>query len=75
MKTMKLVLMLVVAVALATVVLQNRALIEVRFLWWTGEISAIVILLLTVVGGFILGLLTALLVKSNAKSGSLQKGS
>lgn len=70
MKTLKLVLMLLVAVALAAVVLQNRALVEVQFLWWAGTVSAIVLLLLTVVGGFILGLLTALLVKSRAKSDS-----
>ena len=75
MKTLKLVLMLVVAVALAAVVLQNRALVEVQLLWWTGTISTIVLLLLTVVGGFILGLLTALLVKGGAKSDSTQKGS
>lgn len=66
--------MLVVAVTLAAVVLQNRVLVEVQFLWWTGTISAIVLLLLTVVGGFILGLLTALSMKSGAKSDSIQKG-
>lgn len=75
MKPLKLVLMIVVAVTLAAVVVQNRAPVEVRFLWWTGTISAIVLLLLTVVGGFILGLLTALLVKSGAKSNPEQKGS
>lgn len=74
MKTLKLILMLVVAFALAAVVLQNRALVEVQFLWWAGEISAIVLLLLTVVGGFTLGLLTALLVRGRAKSDSTQKG-
>lgn len=74
MKTLKLVLMLVVALVLATLLLQNRALVEVQFLWWTGTISAIVLLLLTVVGGFILGLLTALFMKSGAKPDSLQKG-
>ncbi|MDZ7816079.1 MAG: LapA family protein [Planctomycetota bacterium] len=74
MKTLKLVLMLVVAVTLAAVVLQNRALVEVQFLWWTGTISMIVLLLLTVVGGFILGLVTALLVKNGSKSDPLKKG-
>lgn len=74
MKTLKLILMLVVAAALAAVVLQNRALVEIQFLWWAGEISAIVLLLLTVVGGFILGLLTALLVRGRTKSDSTQKG-
>jgi uncharacterized integral membrane protein len=72
-KKLKLVVMLLVAVALAAVVLQNQAAIEVRFLWWTGTISAIVILLLTVVGGFILGLLTALFLKTGVKSGSVKK--
>lgn len=62
-KSLKLASMLAVCVAMAFLVLQNRALIEVRFLWWTGTVSAIVLLFLTAVGGFVLGLLTALLVR------------
>jgi uncharacterized integral membrane protein len=75
MKTLKLVLMLIVALALATVILQNRAPVEVQFLWLSGTISTILLLLLTVVGGFVLGLLTALIVKSGAKQNTKQKGS
>lgn len=75
MKTLRLILILMVAVALAVVVFQNRALVEVRLLWWAGTISAIVLLLLTVAGGFILGLLTALLIKNGEQSNPEQKGS
>ena len=68
MNRMKLVVILVLAVALAVVVLQNTALIQVRVLWLTGEVPAVLLLFLTAAGGFILGLLVALLVKGGAKS-------
>lgn len=74
MKTFKLVLLLGVAVVLSIIVLQNQALVKVRLLWWTGEATAIALLLLTIAGGFILGLLTALLVQRSSKSGSQPKG-
>jgi len=66
----KLVLLLVLAVALAVLVIQNRAPIHMRFLWLSAEVSSGVLLFLTVTGGFILGLLAALLIKSSGKSKS-----
>ena len=51
MKTIKLVLLLMLAVALVAVVIQNTATIQVRFLWPTGEVSGILLLFLTAAGG------------------------
>ena len=67
MKTIKLVLLLMVAVALVAVVVQNTTTIQVHFLWLTGEVSGVLLLFLTAVGGFITGLLVALLLWSGAK--------
>lgn len=68
MKTIKISLLLVLAVALAVVVLQNTAPLQVRFFWLTGELPAVLLLFLTAAGGFILGLLVGLLVKRGSKS-------
>lgn len=68
MKSIKLVLLLVLVVALAAVVLQNQAPWQVRFLWLNGEVPGIILLFLTAAAGFIAGLTVALLVKRDAKS-------
>ncbi len=68
MKSVKLVLLLVLVVALAAVVLQNQVSWQVRFLWLTGEVPAIILLFLTAAAGFIAGITVALLVKRDAKS-------
>lgn len=67
MRTIKLVLLLMLAVALALVVFQNTAPVQMRFLWLRAEVPAVLLLFLTAAGGFILGLLVALLVKSGPK--------
>lgn len=67
MKTVKLVMILVLAIALAAVVLQNQAPWQVRFLWLNGEVLGIILLFLTAAAGFIAGLTVALLVKCDAK--------
>jgi len=67
-KTTKKVLLLVLAVSLAVVVLQNTAPIQVRFLWLSGEMPAVLLLLFTAAGGFVLGLLVALLSGNRARS-------
>ncbi len=67
MKSMKLVLLLVLVVALAAVVLQNQAPWQVRFLWLKGEVPGIILLFLAAAAGFIAGLTVALLVKRDAK--------
>lgn len=67
MKSVKLVLLLALVIALAVVVLQNQALWQVRFLWLTGEVPGIILLFLTAAAGFIAGITVALLVKRDAK--------
>ena len=68
MKSIKLVFLLIVSFALVLVVVQNNAPIQARFLWFAAEVPVIVLLFLTAAGGFVSGLLAALLVKSGAKS-------
>ncbi len=67
MKSIKLVLLLVLVVALAAVVLQNQAPWQVRFLWLNGEVPGIILLFFIAAAGFIAGLTVALLVKRDAK--------
>lgn len=68
MKSLKLIFLLVLILCMAALVVQNTAPIEARFLWLTAEVPAIVLLFLTSAGGFIAGLLIALIVRSSAKS-------
>ena len=68
MKRIKLVFLLTISLALALVVVQNTAPVNARFLWLTAEVPVIVLLFLTAAGGFVSGLLSALLVKSGTKS-------
>ncbi|MBN2011026.1 DUF1049 domain-containing protein [candidate division KSB1 bacterium] len=63
MKSIKLVLLLALAVALAAVVLQNQAPWQVRFLWLDGEVPGIILLFLTAAAGFIVGITAAVLMK------------
>jgi len=67
MTKMKLMLVLVLVVALSALVLQNRAAVQVHFLWLTGEMPVVLLLFLTAAGGFVLGVLTSLLLKSRTK--------
>lgn len=62
MRKVKLVSVLVLSFALVMVVAQNTAPIEARFLWMAAEIPAILLLFLTAIGGFVVGILTSLLV-------------
>ncbi len=65
MKTVKTVLILVLSFALVTAVVQNTAVVEARFLWMTTETPVVILLFLTSVGGFVLGLLVSLLIQRN----------
>ncbi len=58
----------VLTVLLVLIVAQNTAPVQARFLWLAGEISAIVLLFLAAAGGFVLGLLVAIFVRSGLKS-------
>lgn len=67
MKTTKLIGILVLVVVLGAVIIQNRAPVRTHFLLITIEMPHILLLLLTVAGGFALGLLVALWGKSKPK--------
>ena len=68
MKTAKLVSLLTIVIVLAVFVLQNREPWQVRFLWLSGEISAIVVLFLTAAAGLVAGIISALLMKRPSKT-------
>lgn len=68
MKKAKLVLLVTLSLALVLLVAQNTDPVHARFLWFTAEVPAIVLLFLTAVGGFVSGLLVALLVKTGART-------
>ena len=67
-KTVKLLFILAISLALVLLVVQNRAPVQTHFLWLTAEVPAILLLFLTLAGGFVLGLLVALFVKTGMKS-------
>ncbi len=50
--------------------MQNTAPVQARFLWLTAQMPVVVLLLITAAGGFVAGLLVAILVMSGAKSKS-----
>ncbi len=67
MKKLKIILIITFSIAIALLILQNTARVQAHFLWFTAEVPIIVLLFFTAVGGFILGLVVALLNKSNVK--------
>ncbi len=67
MRTTKLIALLVTAAALTIVVLQNTAPVSVHFLSLSGDVPAAMLLFLTTAGGFVAGLLVAILVRSGVR--------
>jgi len=67
MKKVRLVIMVIIVLALMVLAVQNTSPVEAHFLWMSAEIPAVVLLFLTAAGGFVVGLLVALLVKRGAK--------
>jgi uncharacterized integral membrane protein len=65
MKKLKLIMILIFSIAVALLILQNTARVQAHFLWFTAEISVIVLLFFATVGGFVLGLFVAFLKKGN----------
>ena len=68
MKKIKIVSLLTLGLALIIVVVQNTDPVRSHFLWMTAEIPAIVLLMMVAVGGFVSGLLVALLIKTGSDS-------
>lgn len=68
MKTVKLVFILTIILALILLVVQNTSPLQVRFLWFSAEMPAVLLLLLTAVGGFALGILVVLFMSCGTKS-------
>ena len=65
---------MVTSLLLVLLVVQNRAPVQTHFLWLTAEVPAFLLLFLTLAGGFALGLLVALFVKTGSKSKTAEKG-
>lgn len=63
MKRAKMVALLVLVVLVVVVIMQNTAPVQMRFLWLTGQVPAVLLLFLTAAGGFAIGLIVALLAK------------
>lgn len=63
MQRIKLAVLLLIGLGVVLVVIQNTAPVQARFLWMTAEVPAIVLLFLTAAGGFVAGLLAAILAK------------
>lgn len=59
MKKWQVFLLLCLTVALTAVIVQNSNPVRVRFLWMSGQMPAILLLLLTAGAGFVLGLFAA----------------
>lgn len=67
MRTAKQILLIVLGGLLAVVILQNTAPVRIQFLWFSGQISTVLLLFLTAVGGFAMGVIVTLLLKGRAK--------
>ena len=60
MRKVKLGLIVALGLALILVVTQNTISVPARFLWFSGEVPVILLLVLTGAGGFVLGMLVTL---------------
>lgn len=67
MRIVKQVLLVVVGMFLAIVILQNTAPVRVQFLWMAGEMATVLLLFLTTVGGFAMGIIATLLLKGRVQ--------
>lgn len=66
MRIVKQVLLVVVGMFLAIVILQNTAPVRVQFLWMSGQMATVLLLFLTAVAGFAMGVIVTLLLKGKA---------
>lgn len=76
MRNVKQMLLVILGVLLAVVFLQNTAPVRIQFLWMAGQISTVLLLILTAVGGFVMGVIVTLLLKGrspDSQAGTRQK--
>lgn len=71
-KTVKLIIILVLSLGLLLIIVQNTDPFGAQFLWFKAEIPAVLLLFLTALGGFILGLLVALISGFKSRSSPSQ---
>lgn len=72
MRTAKQVILVVLGVLLAVVILQNTAPVRIQFLWMSGQMATFLLLFLTAVGGFIMGVIVALLMKGSSRNREIE---
>lgn len=72
MRRFKQVLLVILGVLLAVVILQNTAPVRIQFLWLSGQISTVLLLFLTAIGGFAMGVILTLLLKGRAKDPKIE---
>jgi len=68
MRIIKQVALVVLGVVLAVIILQNTAPVRVQFLWMTGQMATVLLLFLTAVGGFAMGVIVTLLMRGRIHS-------
>ena len=64
-RRLKLIVLLILALGVVPLVIQNREPVATRFLWMTAEVPAILLLIATGACGFVSGILVALLMKDS----------
>lgn len=67
MKKAKIAVIITLSLALIAVIIQNTEPVPSRFLWFSADIPAVVLLLLTAASSFVLGLVVAFFVKRDEK--------
>lgn len=65
MDTVKSVLLIVLALCLIILIIQNTAPVNARFLWIRAEMPVFMLLFFTTAIGYLLGMITILLVRKN----------
>lgn len=72
MRTLKQVLLVILGLFLTVIILQNTAPVRIQFLWFSGHISTVLLLFLTAVGGFAMGVIVTLLIKGRSKGATMK---
>jgi len=68
MKRTKIVILWILSLMLVLLVVQNTAYVRARFLWLTADVPVILLLSFTAAGGFVSGILVALLLRNKTRT-------